>query len=111
LSDDNRVTVALVGLLVLWSASRTVFAFTSTWRVDTEDIAVLIVFLTKYYKGMLCPFSHITKLLFFYLQSILLSVNDLLACCGFMCGDGCDGGYPIEAWRYFVQNGVVTDEV
>ncbi|ONM57673.1 Cathepsin B-like cysteine proteinase 3 [Zea mays] len=84
LSDDNRVTVALVGLLVLWSASRTVFAFTSTWRVDTEDIAVLI--------------------------SILLSVNDLLACCGFMCGDGCDGGYPIEAWRYFVQNGVVTDE-
>ncbi|CAD6223681.1 unnamed protein product [Miscanthus lutarioriparius] len=28
----------------------------------------------------------------------------------FMCGDGCDGGYPIMAWRYFVQNGVVTDE-
>lgn len=43
-------------------------------------------------------------------MSILLSVNDLLACCGFMCGDGCDGGYPIAAWRYFVQNGVVTDE-
>lgn len=67
--------MALVGLLVLWSASRTVFAFTSTWRVDTEDIAVLIVFLTKYYKGMLCPFSHITKLLSFtcrafYFQSM-----------------------------------------
>ncbi|KAF0889702.1 hypothetical protein E2562_030178 [Oryza meyeriana var. granulata] len=42
--------------------------------------------------------------------NISLSVNDLLACCGFMCGDGCDGGYPIMAWRYFVQNGVVTDE-
>ncbi|KAK8967653.1 hypothetical protein KSP40_PGU017031 [Platanthera guangdongensis] len=39
-----------------------------------------------------------------------LSANDLLACCGFMCGDGCDGGYPIFAWRYFVQNGVVTEE-
>jgi cathepsin B len=39
-----------------------------------------------------------------------LSVNDLLACCGVMCGDGCDGGYPIMAWRYFVQNGVVTDK-
>lgn len=42
--------------------------------------------------------------------NISLSVNDLLACCGFMCGDGCDGGYPIYAWRYFVQNGVVTEE-
>lgn len=28
-----------------------------------------------------------------------------------MCGDGCDGGYPISAWRYFVHTGVVTDEV
>ncbi|XP_025817305.1 cathepsin B-like protease 2 isoform X1 [Panicum hallii] len=43
-------------------------------------------------------------------MNISLSVNDLLACCGFMCGDGCDGGYPIMAWRYFVQNGVVTEE-
>uniref|UniRef100_A0A0E0PKI3 Peptidase C1A papain C-terminal domain-containing protein n=1 Tax=Oryza rufipogon TaxID=4529 RepID=A0A0E0PKI3_ORYRU len=42
--------------------------------------------------------------------NISLSVNDLVACCGFMCGDGCDGGYPIMAWRYFVRNGVVTDE-
>ncbi|ERN01935.1 hypothetical protein AMTRI_Chr02g266720 [Amborella trichopoda] len=43
-------------------------------------------------------------------MNISLSVNDLLSCCGFMCGDGCDGGYPIYAWRYFVQNGVVTEE-
>lgn len=43
-------------------------------------------------------------------MNISLSVNDLLACCGFMCGEGCDGGYPISAWRYFVQNGVVTNE-
>ncbi|RRT72375.1 hypothetical protein B296_00034611 [Ensete ventricosum] len=43
--------------------------------------------------------------------NISLSVNDLLSCCGFMCGDGCDGGYPIRAWQYFVQNGIVTDEV
>lgn len=45
-----------------------------------------------------------------YNMSVSLSVNDLLSCCGFMCGDGCDGGYPIRAWNYFVQNGVVTDE-
>lgn len=43
-------------------------------------------------------------------KNISLSVNDLLSCCGFMCGDGCDGGYPIRAWQYFVQNGVVTEE-
>ncbi|KAJ8493183.1 hypothetical protein OPV22_014904 [Ensete ventricosum] len=43
-------------------------------------------------------------------MNISLSVNDLLSCCGFMCGDGCDGGYPIRAWRYFVENGIVTDE-
>ncbi|ONI14643.1 hypothetical protein PRUPE_3G000200 [Prunus persica] len=43
-------------------------------------------------------------------MNISLSVNDLLACCGFMCGDGCDGGYPIYAWRYFVHHGVVTEE-
>lgn len=42
--------------------------------------------------------------------NISLSPNDLLSCCGFMCGEGCDGGYPIMAWRYFVQNGVVTEE-
>jgi len=28
-----------------------------------------------------------------------------------MCGAGCDGGSPIDAWRYFVQSGVVTEEV
>lgn len=39
-----------------------------------------------------------------------LSVNDLLACCGFMCGNGCDGGIPIYAWRYFVHHGVVTEK-
>jgi hypothetical protein len=45
------------------------------------------------------------------LQNISLSVNDLLACCGFLCGSGCNGGYPISAWRYFVHHGVVTEEV
>ncbi|KAH7578149.1 hypothetical protein JRO89_XS01G0346300 [Xanthoceras sorbifolium] len=42
--------------------------------------------------------------------NISLSVNDLLACCGIWCGDGCDGGYPIYAWRYFMHHGVVTEE-
>ncbi|CAN8248130.1 unnamed protein product [Cochlearia groenlandica] len=43
-------------------------------------------------------------------MNISLSVNDLLACCGFRCGDGCDGGYPIAAWQYFSYSGVVTEE-
>ncbi|XP_061962492.1 cathepsin B-like protease 3 [Populus nigra] len=46
-----------------------------------------------------------------YGMNLSLSVNDLLACCGWMCGAGCDGGSPIDAWRYFVQSGVVTEEV
>eukprot|EP00244_Chara_vulgaris_P013710 TRINITY_DN806_c1_g1_i2.p1 TRINITY_DN806_c1_g1~~TRINITY_DN806_c1_g1_i2.p1 ORF type:complete len:394 (-),score=72.56 TRINITY_DN806_c1_g1_i2:42-1223(-) len=37
-----------------------------------------------------------------------LSENDLLACCGFFCGDGCSGGYPLYAWTYFKSDGVVT---
>ncbi|KAL2933307.1 Cathepsin B-like protease 2 [Bienertia sinuspersici] len=45
-----------------------------------------------------------------YGMNVSLSVNDLLACCGFLCGAGCDGGTPIYAWRYFVHHGVVTDE-
>lgn len=49
--------------------------------------------------------------LFLPLQNISLSVNDLLSCCGALCGEGCDGGYPILAWYYLVQNGVVTEEV
>lgn len=44
-------------------------------------------------------------------QNISLSVNDLLACCGFFCGDGCDGGYPLQAWKYLANSGVVTEEV
>ncbi|XP_010542823.1 PREDICTED: cathepsin B-like [Tarenaya hassleriana] len=43
-------------------------------------------------------------------MNVPLSVNDLLACCGFLCGDGCDGGYPISAWQYFKYRGVVTEE-
>jgi cathepsin B len=45
-----------------------------------------------------------------YGMNMSLSVNDLLACCGFLCGSGCNGGYPISAWRYFVYRGVVTNE-
>ncbi|KAF7818055.1 cathepsin B-like protease 2 [Senna tora] len=43
-------------------------------------------------------------------MNVSLSVNDLLACCGFMCGSGCNGGYTFNAWQYFVHNGVVTEE-
>lgn len=37
-----------------------------------------------------------------------LSATDLLSCCGFWCGSGCDGGYPSAAWSYFTSTGVVT---
>lgn len=44
-------------------------------------------------------------------QNVSLSVNDLLSCCGFLCGAGCDGGDPLSAWQYLVRQGVVTEEV
>ncbi|RYR59493.1 hypothetical protein Ahy_A05g025385 [Arachis hypogaea] len=44
-------------------------------------------------------------------KNISLSVNDLLAGCGFLCGSGCDGGYPLNGWQYLVSHGVVTKEV
>uniref|UniRef100_A0A8R1DSY9 Pept_C1 domain-containing protein n=1 Tax=Caenorhabditis japonica TaxID=281687 RepID=A0A8R1DSY9_CAEJA len=37
----------------------------------------------------------------------LLSAEDVLSCCS-SCGYGCEGGYPIEAWRYLVKTGFVT---
>ena len=33
--------------------------------------------------------------------------EDLVSCC-YDCGDGCDGGWPSEAWSYWVQNGIVS---
>ncbi|XP_076812619.1 cathepsin B-like [Clavelina lepadiformis] len=37
-----------------------------------------------------------------------ISSEDLLTCCGFDCGDGCDGGYPEGAWKYWVDYGLVS---
>jgi len=37
-----------------------------------------------------------------------ISSEDILACCGFICGNGCNGGWPMMAWRYFKYFGVVT---
>ncbi|KAH8619597.1 putative Papain family cysteine protease [Trypanosoma vivax] len=37
-----------------------------------------------------------------------ISAGDLLSCCT-SCGDGCDGGYPDEAWLYFTESGLVSD--
>lgn len=59
-------------------------------------------------------FSHLLNfygLLTCLCQSVSLSENDLLACCGFECGYGCEGGYPIRAWQYFKRTGVVTNKV
>ncbi|KIH53822.1 papain family cysteine protease [Ancylostoma duodenale] len=37
----------------------------------------------------------------------ILSAADILSCCA-ECGYGCQGGWPIEAWRYLVREGVCT---
>uniref|UniRef100_A0A914H0F1 Peptidase C1A papain C-terminal domain-containing protein n=1 Tax=Globodera rostochiensis TaxID=31243 RepID=A0A914H0F1_GLORO len=38
---------------------------------------------------------------------ITLSADDLLSCCR-RCGFGCDGGEPLQAWRFWVKEGIVT---
>lgn len=36
-----------------------------------------------------------------------LSSSELLSCCT-GCGDGCDGGFDDQAWKYFLEHGIVT---
>jgi cathepsin B len=36
-----------------------------------------------------------------------ISTEDILSCCTF-CGDGCDGGEPTAAYKYWQQNGIPT---
>jgi cathepsin B len=43
-------------------------------------------------------------------NTTILAAADVLSCCGWTCGDGCDGGYPQQAWEYFKNHGAVADE-
>jgi len=36
-----------------------------------------------------------------------ISAEDLLSCCSWMCGMGCNGGYPSGAWQYYRSAGLV----
>lgn len=37
----------------------------------------------------------------------LLSAEEITFCC-YLCGFGCNGGYPIKAWKRFHKRGLVT---
>uniref|UniRef100_A0A8R1EF30 Pept_C1 domain-containing protein n=1 Tax=Caenorhabditis japonica TaxID=281687 RepID=A0A8R1EF30_CAEJA len=41
-------------------------------------------------------------------QQPIISPDDILSCCGSSCGNGCEGGYPIQALRWWDSKGVVT---
>ncbi|KAK6054241.1 papain family cysteine protease [Cooperia oncophora] len=41
-------------------------------------------------------------------EQFTISADDILSCCGLICGNGCEGGYPLEAWKFWVKHGVVT---
>ncbi|WKY09826.1 hypothetical protein Q1695_002297 [Nippostrongylus brasiliensis] len=41
-------------------------------------------------------------------QQVTISADDILSCCGVICGNGCNGGYPIQAWKFWVKHGVVS---
>jgi len=40
-------------------------------------------------------------------QIVEISAENLLACCT-ACGQGCKGGYPAQAWSYYVKTGLVS---
>ena len=42
---------------------------------------------------------------------IRISTEDLVTCCGLLCGFGCNGGHPAMAWRYFVSSGLVSGDL
>ena len=44
-----------------------------------------------------CLYGH---KIYFSMQKISLYLNDLLACCGFLCGQGYNSGDPISVWWY-----------
>lgn len=39
--------------------------------------------------------------------NVHISAENLLSCC-YICGFGCNGGYPESAWQYFKSSGLVT---
>lgn len=41
-------------------------------------------------------------------EKVDISGLDLLSCCGFRCGQGCNGGYPTAAWQFWARTGLVT---
>jgi len=41
-------------------------------------------------------------------KTVDISSDDIMTCCGLRCGNGCDGGYPLEALNWWVSTGVVT---
>lgn len=36
------------------------------------------------------------------------SAENLVSCCGILCGRGCNGGFPSMAWRMWVWKGIVS---
>ncbi|KAL5961997.1 Cathepsin B [Taenia solium] len=41
-------------------------------------------------------------------EVVRISADDILSCCGFFCGFGCNGGLPESAWRYWAREGIVS---
>ncbi|RCN53126.1 hypothetical protein ANCCAN_00679 [Ancylostoma caninum] len=55
--------------------------------------------------SVMCAVEQYNKDVFF---KVLISDTDILSCCGTDCGYGCEGGWPIEAFRWMGRDGVVT---
>uniref|UniRef100_A0A1I7UE38 Pept_C1 domain-containing protein n=1 Tax=Caenorhabditis tropicalis TaxID=1561998 RepID=A0A1I7UE38_9PELO len=41
-------------------------------------------------------------------QQPIISPEDILSCCGSSCGYGCKGGFPLQAFKFWMSKGAVT---
>ncbi|CAJ0594153.1 unnamed protein product [Cylicocyclus nassatus] len=41
-------------------------------------------------------------------KKTIISDTDILACCGSLCGEGCEGGVLLEAWEFVMKEGACS---
>jgi len=73
----------------------------SCWAVAASEVIADRVCIANYGKMMTNSRLNEGK------PPIDMSAEDIMSCCKY-CGDGCDGGYPTDAMRYWYYTGVVT---
>jgi cathepsin B len=73
----------------------------SCWAVAASEVAADRTCIANY--GQMAPATKLNEAQ----PPIDMSAADIMDCCEY-CGDGCQGGYPIDAMKFWAWTGVVT---